>query len=317
MMSGSNNGRGPEAWGRLLLRAALLLAFAMSYGALARAQELEPRAYRALPTGLNFIVGSYQFSSGNVVFDATSAVEDLEIDVHMMSVSYLRTFGLAGRSASVSFAAPYVYAQGSARLAGEHVEGSRSDWADARARLVVNLLGGPALSPREFAGFKPRRTVGVGLTLSLPTGQYDSAKIVNFGANRWGFKPEIGYASVRGSWTLETALGLWMFTDNNDGPGGGTTLRQDPILSWQGHVSYEFDNRMWLALDLNYFYGGERSIDGQGNASLQSNSRAGFTFSVPIGNRHSIKLSGATGAYTRAGADFDIGTIAYQYRWSS
>jgi hypothetical protein len=283
---------------------------------IATGQELEPRAYRALPAGLNFFVGTYQFSSGNVVFDATMPVEDLEIDIHTTSISYMRTFGLSGRSASIGFTAPGVFAQGSATVDGERAEGSRTGWADARARLVVNLLGGPAMSMQEFAGFEQTRALGLGLTVSMPTGQYDSSKVVNFGANRWGFKPEIGYSSVRGRWVLDTALGLWMFTNNTDGPGGGTTVRQDPIWSWQGHVSYEFGNRMWLAFDLNFYHGGERSVDGGDKTSMQSNSRVGLTLSVPIKKRHSIKLAVATGAYTRTGADFDIGSVAYQYLWS-
>ena len=121
---------------------------------LAPAQELEPRAYRALPTGIDFIVGAYQFSSGNVVFDATAPVEDLEIDIHASSLSYLRAFGLAGRSASFSFTAPFIYAKGAGTLAGVRTAASRSGWADARARLVVNLLGGPAMSMQDFAKFK-------------------------------------------------------------------------------------------------------------------------------------------------------------------
>lgn len=296
-------------------RAGLLLALAWVAVTSVPAQELEPRAYRALPKGIDFIVAAYQFSSGNVVFDATSPVEDLEIDIHAASLAYLRTFGLSGRSASVSFNVPRIYATGAGTIAGVRTEGSRSGWADARARLVVNLLGGPAMSTEEFAKVKPGRSLGVGLTLSLPTGQYDSGNVVNFGANRWGFKPEIGYSSVRGRWIFDTALGLWMFTNNTDGPGGGTTLRQDPIWSWQGHVSYGFRNRVWLAFDLNYFRGGEITVDGQGSLGLQANSRAGLTLSIPIKRRHSIKLAAGTGAYTRAGADFDVGTLAYQFLW--
>jgi hypothetical protein len=292
-----------------------LILLAISFAAGVRAQELEPRAYRVLPTGLNFIVGSYQFSTGNIVFDATAPVEGLEVETHVVSLSYLRTFGLAGRGASVSFTAPRVYAaEGSARLGGEPVSASRRGWADARARLVVNLLGGPALSPVEFASFRARRALGVGLTVSLPTGQYDSQRIVNFGANRWGFKPEIGYSSVRGRWIFETALGVWLFTENGDGP-EGMTVRQDPILSWQGHIDYEFPGRVWLALDLNFFHGGAVSVGEQEATRLQANSRAGVTLSVPFGKRHSVKLAGAVGAYTRAGADFDMATLAYQYRW--
>jgi len=238
------------------------------------------------------------------------------VDIHTASLSYMRTIGLAGRSAAVGFTVPRIYAEGSATLDGQRVAGSRSGWVDARARLVVNLLGGPAMSPEEFAKFKHGRTLGAGLTISLPTGQYDSSKIINFGANRWGFKPEIGCSGIRGRWILDTALGLWLFTNNSDGPGSDTTVRQDPIWSWQGHVSYGFKNRMWLAFDLNYYHGGARTIDGQDKTLLQSNSRVGFTLSIPIKRRHSIKLAAATGAYTRAGADFDIGTIAYQYRWN-
>jgi hypothetical protein len=58
--------------------------------------ELEPRAYRALPTGIDFTVAAYQLSSGNVVFDATSPVEDLEFDIHNFSLGYF-SFGLGHR----------------------------------------------------------------------------------------------------------------------------------------------------------------------------------------------------------------------------
>ena len=95
--------------------AGLFLALDLLPGG-ALAQELEPRAYRALPTGLDFFVGAYQFSSGNIVFDATSPVEDLEIDIHATSLAYLRTFGLRGRSASISLIAPRIYAKGSGTI---------------------------------------------------------------------------------------------------------------------------------------------------------------------------------------------------------
>ncbi|HXV76476.1 MAG TPA: transporter [Candidatus Polarisedimenticolaceae bacterium] len=302
-----------NAWGPST-RGLRLLASVLSCAGIVQAQELEPRAYRALPTGLNFLVGAYQYSSGNVVFDGTAPLEDLDIDIHTASLSYLRTFGLAGRSASVSFTAPRVQAAGSAEVAGARVSRSRSGWADARLRLAVNLAGGPALSMQEFAKRRPGRTIGVGLTISVPTGQYDPQYAVNFGANRWGFKSELGYSSVRRRWILDSAVGVWLFTNNDDGP-GGTTVRQDPIWSWQGHISYGFANGMWLAFDLNYFYGGATAADGRETGATQSNSRAGLTWSIPIATRHSLKLGGSTGSYTRAGADFDLATVAYQYQW--
>ena len=278
------------------------------------AQELEPRAYRALPSGLDFIQFAYTFSSGNVVVDPSTPIEDLQLEIHTTSLSYLRSFGFAGRSASISILAPYVYTSGSGLINGQFTEGSRTGWADARARLTVNLVGGPAMPLREFAKFNQRRTLGIGLTVAMPTGQYSSSNLINFGANRWGFKPEIGYSSVRGNWILDVAVGAWFFTTNNDAF-GGTTRRQDPLTSVQGHLSYNFRSGLWLALDGNYYAGGQTSVDGLDKQDRQKSSRDGLTLSIPLKHRHSLRLLSHTGAYTRIGADFDIGTILYQYQF--
>jgi hypothetical protein len=40
-----------------------------------------------------------------------------------------------------------------------------------------------------------------------------------------------------------------------------------------------------------------------------------LTLSLPIRPKHSLKIAAHAGAFTRIGADFDIGTIAYQYQW--
>ena len=72
---------------------------------------------------------------------------------------------------------------------------------------------------------------------------------------------------------------------------------------------------VWLALDANYFIGGRTTLGGVEKDDLQRNSRVGLTLSLPLGGAHAIKLSGHTGAYTSVGADFDVLTAAYQYRW--
>jgi hypothetical protein len=277
------------------------------------AQELEPRAYRALPRGLNFLVIGYSFSSGNVVTDATSPVQDLDLEAHTTSLSYLRSFGLAGRSASLSVSFPYVYMRGSASVLGEARTGSRVASADMRARLAVNLLGGPALSLQEFSQREQGRALGASLTVVVPTGQYDSEKLVNFGTNRWAIKPEIGYSSVRGRWIFEAAAGVWLLEDNDDF--AGATRSQDPIGSVQGHLSYNFANGVWLAGNANYFSGGRTTVGGDKQNDLQRNSRAGLTLSLPLRGPHSLKLAVHTGAFTSTGADFDLATIAYQFRW--
>ena len=278
------------------------------------AQELEPRAYRTLPTGLNAAVFAYAFSSGNVVSEPSTPIQDLEAEAHTVILGYLRSFGMFGRSASLTLTAPYVYMSASATLDDSFVEGDRTGWATPRARLAVNLLGGPALTPKEFAQYKQRRNLGVSLTVAPPGGQYTSDHVINFGTNRWAFKPEIGYSSIKGKWIFEAAAGVWIFTTNTDAP-GGVTRRQDPIGSFQGHISYSFKPGLWLALTANYFTGGRTFIDGVEMDDLQKNSRIGLTLSLPMGRGKSVKLAAHTGAVTSIGADFDIATIAYQILW--
>jgi hypothetical protein len=300
--------------GAIRERCAVFCLVLGSIAASASAQELEPRAYRTIPTGLNFVLFSFSYSSGNVLSDSNSPIQDLDVNLRTSVVGYFRSLGLFGRSASFSAAIPHVYLSGSAKLEGEPVSGSRSGPADARFRLTVNLLGGPALTPKEFAKYRQRRNLGVSLSIIAPTGQYDSSRLINFGSNRWSFKPEFGYSSIRGKWIFEGAIGVWLFTDNTDFA-GGAVREQDPVGSIQGHLSYNLKPTLWLALDGNYFTGGETTINGLDKQDLQRTSRVGMTLSLPLRRRHSLKIAAHTGAYTRVGADFDIVTVAYLYQW--
>ena len=277
-----------------------------------RAQELEPRAYRPLPIGLHFGLLVYSFSSGNVVVDPTAPVEGLDLEVSTLTAGYLRTFSLFGRSSAASVVLPYVVrATGAGTLDSVLISDSRSGPADARLRLTHLLIGGAAERPAEFALHQSRRSLGVGLTVSAPTGNYRSERLVNAGANRWGFKPEIGTSIRRGRWINEIALGVWLFTPNHDGP-FGLTKTQDPLGSLQFHFSYNFRNGMWLGIDGNYFAGGAAQIEGLDPVNRERNSRIGLTLSIPLSRKDSIKLAGHTGAFTRAGADFNVGVVSYQ-----
>jgi len=294
----------------------MALAFAIAvwfHVSLAGAQELEPRSYRPAPSGVNFAVVGYQFTTGNVLGDPTAPLQDLDVDANIAILGYVRTFGLFGRSASVAVTVPYIFLSGTAVLQGEPVADSRSGAGDTRIRLAVNLVGGPAMTPQEFASFPPGRALGVSLTVQPPTGQYDPTRIINFGSNRWSVKPEIGYSSIKGPWIFEAAIGVWFFTDNTEFV--GATRSQDPIGNVQGHLTYNFPNRMWLAVSANYYAGGQTAIDGVDADDLQENSRFGLALSVPLGGPHSLKVAAHIGAYTSAGADFDVAKLVYQYRW--
>lgn len=280
----------------------------------AHAQELEPRAYSPNPVGVNFMVAGYVRSTGGVLFDPSLPFSDVEAELDAAVAGYGRAFGLFGRSATATLALPYVRGDVSGNVGENRREVSRSGLGDTRLKLAVNLLGGEALTPREFAQRKPRTALGASLTVIAPTGQYDPQKLINIGAHRWAFKPELGLSHPLGNWYLEAYAGVWLFTDNDDFY-GGQHREQDPITSLQAHVSYTFRPRLWLAADSTWYRGGDTKVDGVHKADLQENTRIGLTLSVPIASRQSLKFTWSDGTSTRIGGDFTTYGIAWQYTW--
>src|SRR5205814_3267899 len=131
-------------------------------------------------------------SSGDVLFDPSLEVTDAQARIDTVMLGYVRTFGLLGRSASLGVLLPYVQGSLSGALAGVPTRVYRSGVADARLRLAVNMLGGPALTRGKFAARAPTAALGASLSVVAPTGQYGPSRLINIGSNRWAFKPELG-----------------------------------------------------------------------------------------------------------------------------
>ena len=279
-----------------------------------KAQELEPRAYSPAPKGLNFLVLAYGYQSGQVLFDPTVPITDVKATLSSSAIGYGRTFAIGGRSANFTAILPYVWGKVSGNVLEQRQTITRSGLADSRYKMAVNILGGPAMTPREFAARKPATTLGASLTVVAPTGQYDPARLITLGANRWAFKPELGLSHPIGHWFVEFYGGVWFFSANNNFF-GGQHKEQKPIGSLQSHVSYNFTRRIWVAGDYTFFFGGRTIVNDVINATRQNNSRIGVTASFPLTKQVSLKTSWARGVVTRIGGDFNTVGIALQYAW--
>lgn len=282
----------------------------------ASAQELEPRNYTNLPVGLNFLFVSYAYQTGDVATDPASPLEDAELSIHSPLLGYARSFDLLGKSAKFDVLTSYGFLSGTARVNDEPARRDVSGFWDPRIRVSVNLVGAPALSPRELASYRQDWVLGVSLQVGVPLGQYDADRLVNLGTHRWTFKPEVGVSKLIDRWTLELAAGATFFTDNDE-YFGGVTREQDPLYSVQGHVIYNFPSRMWLAVNGTYFGGGAASIDGGEKVDRLSSSRVGVTYSFSIDSRNSFKLFVHHGVSARVGTAFDAYGAAWQYRWGA
>lgn len=280
----------------------------------ARAQQLEPRAYVPAPVGMNIAGLPLVYQTGAVVTDPSLPIQNVDAKVGLLAAFYGRTFSFFGRSANALITMPYVRAKVTGDVFEDRRTVNRSGQGDLQLRFASNILGGPALAPAEFVRTPFKPTLGGSLTVLMPTGQYDGDKLVNIGTNRWSFKPELGLSWPAGKWTLDFYAGAWLYTANDDFFGGHRRT-QDPLVSLQGHVSYNFQPGFWLALDGTWYAGGETVVDGVAGSDRQQNSRIGLTLALPLGRRHAIKLAGARGATTRIGQNFTTVGLTYQYHW--
>src|SRR5271170_4936999 len=273
-----------------------------------RAQDLAPRAYVITAVHTNAITITWAFYDGGVNFNGTVPIMNATGTYYVSILSYYHSLNFFGRSANLTASVPYGVGNFQGDVAGQSRSIYRSGLLDSSFRFSVNLLGGPAMQAKELAKWKQKRLLGVSLKVLAPTGQYSSTKLVNWGANRWGFKPELGYSERWGHWVVDGYAGVWLYTQNSSyyALPIPEPQSQKPIGSFEGHLSYTITPRAWVSLDGNYWWGGITSLNGISNlATRQTSSRIGVTAALPITRSQSIKISYNDGAYIRYGGNYN------------
>lgn len=282
------------------------------FAATLNAQEMQPRAYFPAPVGINFFGISYSHNAGGLLLDPSLPVEDAHIVANFGTLSFGQSLGVLGRTAQALIIVPYVQADLTGGVAGTVQSGYRSGVGDMVFRYAMNITGAPAMHLQQYANYRQKTIVGASITLSTPTGQYDPSLAINIGANRWGFKPEVGISRAFGKWVIEGAAGIWLYTANNNFY-GGSTRAQNPLWSIQGHFLRFLPHRIWVAFDGTYFMGGRATVDGVQRLGYMANSRLGATLGVVIDRRQSLRISYFDGVLTRIGTDVSSFGIAYNY----
>ena len=278
------------------------------------AQELEPRAYSAAPVGTHFLLATYARLGGDVLTDPSLPITDVTAKIDIFALGYLQVFNLLGRTSSVGVVLPYSRANVTGNVFDAPNSVYRAGIGDAYLRFAVNLLGGAARTPAEFARHPPVPSLGTSLTVVTPSGQYHADRLINIGANRWAFKPEVGVSAPFGNWFAEGSFGVWFFTANDEFL-GSRQRQQSPLAVVQLHGGYQFRPGLWLAADAGFYSGGSTTVDGVRNDDRRTNTRYGLTLSVPFAANWSGKISASKGWITRAGGDYKAISLTVQYRW--
>src|SRR5271165_2649999 len=303
---------------KLVLSAAIALGSRQPLSA----QDLRPRAYVITPVHSNAVIVNYIFNDGSIFFGTVLPITNASGRYSVPNISYYHSLNFFTRSANLTATLPYVVGVFQGEVKGNQQSIYRSGMADSIFRFSVNLIGGPAMTPKDFVKWKQKTILGVSIQLVAPTGQYYPSHLINPGSNRWGFKPELGLSQRWGNWILDAYGGVWLFTANTDYLTGSefssrqNVLTEAPVVALEMHLSYDVKPRLWASVDGNYWYGGETTVNNVLKiGTLQSDSRIGGTVSVPLTKHQSVKFSYSDGELARIGGTFQTVSFAWQYSW--
>jgi hypothetical protein len=307
---------------RARLRTAVMLLVLCIAAPFCRAQGLSPRAYVTPPTHSNAITLTYSFQDGDVVFDPSIPIQNAHGRISTELLTCYRTLDFFGRSANASVTLPYAVGKFEGQVLGANQSLYRSGLGGLTGRFSVNLYGAHAMPLKEYLKWRQKLLIGASLLVTTPTGQYDPARLINIGNNRWAFKPEVGLSRRWGNWMLDAYVAWWFFTANNNFfsslPGSKPPNQQTEATMGvtELHLSYNIKPRFWLSIDGNYWHGGETSLNGKPTpTTLQANSRLGTTASIPLNRHQSIKISYSGGTYVTFGGAFQNLQVGWQYSW--
>lgn len=300
------------------LAVVLLLAIFVLPGP-SQAQDLEPRRWTHLPSGMTAVGLGYAYTDSYVYFSPFWTITDATAEINSFAASYLYSFNMAGKSARVSFLLPYVSGHWEGNVGGEFDSVNRSGFADPRLRLSVSLYGAPALKAADFGRYHGQRSsntvVGASLAVSAPLGQYYEEKLINIGNNRWSVRPQIGVVHSRGPWSFELTGSVFFFSDNKQFF-NNTLLEQKPMYAAQAHVVYDFRPGLWVSLSSAYGARGRVYLENTKTDFEVDNWLWAASFGFPIGKRQGVKLTWLSGrTQNDVGSDSDNLLLSWSMRW--
>lgn len=283
------------------------------------AQEVEPRRWSHLPTGMNFGGVGVIYTDGDILLDPVIEVEDVTVRLTGYGGKYIRPFELLGKSARIDLKYGYVQGRWKGILQGEPASTYRSGAIDPSIRLAVNLYGAPPLQGAEYVTYRRQleneTIVGAAVIVSFPLGQYFNDKLINLGENRYTIRPQLGIVHSRKDWTLELTTTTFLYTDNDE-LFGESLREQKPLYAAQVHIIYTINRGLWVSASGAYGYGGESKVNGVNKDDRQERYLYALNLGISITKRLGYKVSWvAARTLTDLGSNTDTIAMALAYSW--
>ncbi len=290
----------------------LILIFTSTIALPCFALDPDPRRWAHLPIDANFGGFAFAYTEADILFDPTLSLEDVKMELDTVAGKYIRTFEVFKRSARIDITQAYQEGKWTGLLEGVPASTSRSGLSDTFVRVAINLLGAPPLRGKEYgihrANANIETTVGVGLAVRLPTGDYQEDKLINLGQNRFAFRPQLGITHTRGKWSTELTGEVAFFT-KNDEFFNGNSLEQKPLYIVHGHLIYTTTPGHWVSFSLGYDYGGEYTVNGIDKDDTKQDIGWKLSYAYPINRTSGFKIT-YLGTRTQEDVGFDSETLA-------
>jgi len=256
----------PVAWLRLVFATVLAVGMLCPPQVLA---QVPARFYWKTLSGANAVPLIVESLSGNTnPFDpAHTATPGAHFEATLALPGYARTFSLFDRAAMAAILVPMGRVSGDVTVGGRTFNQSADGFGDPTLEFDINILGPKAQKNiPDVLRYEPGFSVDLLFDLMVPIGEYDSKQPLNIGQNRWYGRLGMPIVWQLGPWvpgrrtTLEFLPAVWLFGNNDNFV--GQTLKTDPMFQIDAHLTRDFTETFWGALDAAWYTGGKASIDG-------------------------------------------------------
>jgi hypothetical protein len=285
--------------------------------------QVPPRFYWKTLEDANAVPLIVTSMSGNTnPFDRAHTVNPGgKVDGTMALAGYARTFSLFDRAAMAAIILPMGRISGEVTVAGRTFNQSTNGFGDPMLEFDINLFGPRAQKNiPDVLRYEPGFSVDLLADLAVPIGEYDSTQALNLGQHRWYGRVGMPVIWQLGPWvpgrrtTLELLPAVWLFGPNDNYV--GQTLKSEPMFQLDAHLTRDFTERFWGALDAAYYSGGQASINGVQGKTL-SNFGAGLTLGYHVNDNLNLTFGYKSTINDNASGDLrmDSFMVSLVYGW--
>jgi len=275
--------------------ALFIVMFCVSFSTMAQGDG--PRFYWKGLMGTNAIplIGGSMGGNANPLDRSSNVIPGANFESSTSLVGYAKMLPFGKRSGMVSIMAPMGRLSGEVSLDGKDYSATARGFGDPMLQIGVNVIGPKAImNLPDMLRYKPGFSVDIIGSLAIPIGEYDNTSPINIGQNRWYGRIGTPVVWQLGQWipgkrtTFELLPTVWFFSDNTDFV--GKTMSTKPMYQIEAHLTRDFMERVWGALNVVSYSGGKATVDGVEGSSL-NNLGVGGTLGYVINDNMQLNIS--------------------------